>query len=458
MLDQSHRGSSPTARFHILRIMAALILFGAAGLHAQEKTTLTIDDALRIAFERSPDLQLSANDTALSVAAIEQQRASQLPNLSLSISPSERIGRGFEQTTGSIGTQATTGLGIGVSSSMTLFNGFATRNAIAEAEQNLLSSRGTLERTRQTLVFNVVTQFLQTVLDSALIGIAQDNLRAEQDVLERVTAFTKAGKKAVSDLYGEQATVASAELRVIQTQHDYELSRARLVNTLQLDPLVGYSFVAPAADTTAPANANLDFAALLAGIMASRPDIAAQQARVAAAAEAIKVARAGYYPSVSVSGNVGTSYSSQNANDPFGAQLFSNNPNASVGLSIGIPIFDRKVTQINEERAIIQRDNELLRLRTLQQQISLDLRGAYLDYLTATKQIDVTNRQFTSAAEALKAEQERYRVGVSTLVELSQARAKFLSAETDRTQAVYTLLLKGRAIEYYRGTIAQPGR
>ncbi|MEP7218595.1 MAG: TolC family protein, partial [Bacteroidota bacterium] len=217
--------------------MAALILFGAAGLHAQEKTTLTIDDALRIAFERSPDLQLSANDTALSVAAIEQQRASQLPNLNLSISPSERIGRAFEQTTGSISTQATTGLGIGVSSSMTLFNGFATRNAIAEAEQNLLSSRGTLERTRQTLVFNVVTQFLQTVLDSALIGIAQNNLRAEQDVLERVTAFTKAGKKAVSDLYGEQATVASAELRVIQTQHDYELSRARLVNTLQLDPL-----------------------------------------------------------------------------------------------------------------------------------------------------------------------------------------------------------------------------
>jgi outer membrane protein len=447
----------------ILSLTAAILTIGGmlapvVPLHAQESRTLTLDDAIRIAMERSIDLKRAANNIALGETSLRQERAGYLPNLSLSISPSERFGRAFDQTSGSVVDRRTEALSIGASSNITLFNGFATRASVAQAQAELNASQSTLERARQTLIFDVVQGYLQAVLDSALIVVEQDNLAAERTVLDRVAAYTQAGKRAASDLYAEQATVAQAELRLLNAQHAYELDKARLVQLLQLDPTGNYTFISPSVDTTAAGIRGYNYQEILGNMIDGRADIAAQRARVAAAEEGIKASRAGYWPTVSLSANAGTSFSSQNENSGFSDQLFNNNPNASLGLSITLPIFDRRQTESAVERAQIARDNELLTLQQLEQQIALDLRAAVLDYETASKQLVVADRQLTAAAEALRGQEERYRVGVSTLVELSQARAVYLQARSNRIQALYTLHLRERAIDYYRGTIAVPGR
>lgn len=443
--------------------LAAILLvvvgstLAAPALRAQGGTVITLDDAIRIAMERSIELKRAANNVALSTTSVRQERAGYLPNLSLSVNPSERFGRAFDQTSGGVVDRRTEALSIGASSSVTLFNGFATRASVAQAEAELRSSESNFERARQTLLYDVVQGFLQVVLDSQLITIEMENLAAERVVLERVTAYTGAGKRAVSDLYAEQAIVAQAELRLLNAQHAYELDKARLAGLLQLDPHGEYTFVSPSVDTSGGNLRSYSYEELVRNVLDGRADVAAQRARVAAAEEGIKVSRAGYWPTVSLNASAGTSYSSQNETSDFGDQLFTTNPNASVGLSITLPIFDRRQTRSAVERALIVRDNELLALEQLEQQISLELRQAYLEYETASKQLAVADRQLIAATEALKAHEERYRVGVSTLVELAQARAAYLQAKSNRIQALYTLLLRERAIDYYRGTIAVPG-
>ena len=101
----------------------------------------------------------------------------------------------------------------------------------------------------------------------------------------------------------------------------------------------------------------------------------------------------------------------------------------------------------------MQFQNAVLDLENLQQDVALQVRQAYLDYQTDELRLDVTEAQLRAAQQALDAEQERYNVGASTLVELSQARAAFVEAQSDRADAIYSFLFRKRLLDYYIGVL-----
>ena len=98
-----------------------------------------------------------------------------------------------------------------------------------------------------------------------------------------------------------------------------------------------------------------------------------------------------------------------------------------------------------------------LDLQDREQSIAIEVRQVYLDYQTDVKRLDATDKQVRAAEQALEAEQERYNVGASTLVELSQARATFVQAQSDRAQAVYQFVLRGKLVDHAVGTL-DPGQ
>jgi outer membrane protein len=236
---------------------------------------------------------------------------------------------------------------------------------------------------------------------------------------------------------------------------------------LQLDPFGTYEFVVPDIEEVEPVLEEYDVRSMLRNAFDERPDLQAQQISIEAASEGIRVARAGIYPTISLSGGIGTGYSSQSfvptgidaEGDPTGFERqaffdqFTDNRSQSVTLSLNVPIFNRLQTKTNVERARVQYDNARLDLDNIQQDIALQVRQAYLDYERDKKRLDVTDVQFRAAQQALDAEQERYNVGASTLVELSQARASFVQASSDRAQAKYDFIFRKKLIEYYTGVL-----
>jgi outer membrane protein len=85
--------------------------------------------------------------------------------------------------------------------------------------------------------------------------------------------------------------------------------------------------------------------------------------------------------------------------------------------------------------------------------VALQVRQGYLDYQNAAKRLDVTARQVASAQAALDAEQERYDLGVSTLTELTQARALLVEAQSARAQAVAQFVFQQKLLAYAVGTL-----
>lgn len=435
--------------------LVTIVMIGAGSVQAQARAdALTLGEAVRMAVDRNLSLRQSESQVALSETAVRQARANFYPNLNLSLTPSQRYAQAFDQASGSYQGQVSESLDLTASSSVNLFNGFGNRAAYRAAKLDQEASAQTLVQTRQRIVMETVSRFLQVNMDAELIRIEAQNLESQQQQLLRIQAFWEEGVRARADVLQQQAAVAQAELRLLNATRQHEVSKLRLKQTLNLNPAEDVRFAALSLSGRERSGTYVP-AQLLRDALSTRSDIAAQQQRIGAAEQQIYSAKSGYWPSLSFSLSAGTNYSSQSQLSGFSGQIFDHNPSASAGLSLTFSIFDRSRTKSDVARAQVQLRNEQLSLETLEQTVSFEVQQAVLDYRTAGKQLEVTRTKENAAQEALAAMEERYNVGAAALAELSQVRADYVDAAGQRVEAQYNLVLQQLMVEFYRGHIEE---
>ncbi|NNE69417.1 MAG: TolC family protein [Rhodothermales bacterium] len=439
-------------------LFAALAGMLAIAPASSAQQVISFDDAVSIALDQNVTLRRAKNSVESQTTSLAQAKAARLPNLNLSSNAGRNWGLQFDLTTGRLENQSSDRFSLNASSGVTLFNGFQIGASIDQARASLAAQEAALERSEQTVVFTVITNYLQVILDQEQIRIREEDLEAQQRQLERITEFVRVGQRPISDQYSQEATVANAEATLLTAQRALQLSEARLISTLQLDPLQNYSFTAPSAEAISLAARTYDPNDLLVAAYEARADLQAQKYVISAAEEGMTIAKSSSLPRVSESAGFGTSYSSF-GRDPltgqkssFGSQM-TDNRSESIGISLSVPVFNRFQTRSSVERAQVQLNNASLDLESLEQSIALDVRQSYLDYQTAVKRLEVTEKQLRASQQALEVEQARYDVASSTLVELTQARANYVNSESQRVQAIYQFHLQHRLIEYYLGIL-----
>jgi outer membrane protein len=141
------------------------------------------------------------------------------------------------------------------------------------------------------------------------------------------------------------------------------------------------------------------------------------------------------------------------ANDASFLDQLNQRRGGSVGIGISIPLFDRGATQAATQRAQIQADNAQLALETQRQQVALEVRRAYLDYDAAGQQLAAADAQEKAATLATATTQQRYQVGAATLVEVTQARATQLQAQSAVINASNNLVFQQSLMSYYTGEL-----
>ena len=438
-------------RFIGLFFLVFMVFAAGSSAQAQEVQRIEFNDAVEIALQQNVTIRRAQNNVSLQATNVTAEKAAFLPNLNLSSGASRNYGSFFDNTVGERVQETNDSFNLSASSSLNLFNGFADVASLAQARLNLLSQEFDFDRTRQTIVFNVATNFLSVILAEERMSIRQDDVEAQQLLLNQIEEFVNAGVRAVSDLYTQQANMAASEAQLLDADSQVQLAKTRLIQILQLPPMVDYEFIAPDPDDLPLGIREFDMGELMAGAFESRADIKAQEAAIDATTQGIRVAKSGYLPSLDMSGSYRTSWSSGQMSS-FADQL-SDRQSKNIGVSLSIPIFNRLAVKTNVESRRVQYANALLDLEAMQQSVVLDIRQAYYDYQTAVKQLDVTAKQLRAAEQALEVEQERYDVGASTLVELTQSRAQFTNASSGRAQAIFQFFFQQRLLEYYQGIL-----
>lgn len=414
-------------------------------------TTVTFDDAIRIALTQSTSIKQAQNAAALTAASVQQQKLGFLPDLRLSTNGSQNVGRSFDQSSGSVVNQTTQAMSAGISSSVTLFNGLQNVASLHSAQLSEQAGEQDLVRAKQTAVFTVASDFLNLVSQQEQLRVQQENLTAQEAQEAQIKKLVDAGSRPISDLYQQQATTASARSAIVDAQNAVELAKVDLIQTLQLDPRGTYTFTPPALDDSAVATRSFDLDTLLNQAFAHRSDLAADRSRVEAADADTKAAAGSKWPTVSLTAAYSTAYNT--ASDLSLSNQLDQRRGGSIGIGISIPLFDKGSADLATQRAQIEADNARLSLQQQQQSVALDVRRAYLDFQAAQSRLSAAEAQQKAAALAVSASQQRYDVGAATLVEVSQARATLVQAESAVVNARYTLVFQQALMSYYTGSL-----
>ncbi len=426
--------------------VAALGLVLAGSLWAQETPALTLTQAIQLAMEGNISLKKLSNVVYADRIGVKQAEANFLPNLTASVSASSnypKTGTGGKSVSGSL------------NSGINLFNGFYDVARLDIAKYGWASDTASYSWNRQSIVYGTVSQFIQVVLDSEFIRIAKDNLKVQQDQLRQIEEFAKVGNRSKVDVYQQQTDLKQSELQLLQAQRNYAVSRYNLLQILGKQADSPLQFKSLPIDTLLAQFSGQSPEISPREALAERLDAVAQEYQVQAAQSQIRAAQSGYWPTISLSASAGSNYSSGFAGLGFSDQFLDENPDLRVGLSFSLPIFDRFATKYGVEQSKIQLANQQLNLLDLNLQIGSQVQQAVLDYNTAVKQRESAHAQYEYAREALKISEERFRVGSSTYIELSQVRANYFNAAYQKASADYNLLLNYVAVHYYGGTIGE---
>lgn len=423
-----------------------------AATTAAQPRTITFNEAVGIALQQNGTLRQAVNAAALDTVSVRQQRMQFLPDLRFSTTGSQSYDRSpGVGSGGSSLSSLTSSMNAGVSSSYTLYNGGANRANLRQAQLQQQAGGQDVERTRQSVVFTVASNYLGLIEAQEQLRVRRETLASEQAQRDQIREFVNAGRRPIADQYQAEAAVASAQLAVVQAQRDVELAKVDLIQTLQLDPRGDYAFQAPAAGQAQSAASVAALDVLMARAFERRVDLAARQTELDAAAQGVRAARASRLPTVSVSAGYNTSLNSGNDAGLF--DQLNDRQGGSVSVGVSLPLFDRGGAAAETQRAQIVQDNARIALENQRQQVGLEVRRAYLDHQSAQEQLRAAQAGETAARQSLQATQERYQAGVGTLVEVTQARATLAQALSALVNARYNLLFQRTLVDYYTGDL-----
>jgi outer membrane protein len=181
----------------------------------------------------------------------------------------------------------------------------------------------------------------------------------------------------------------------------------------------------------------------------SRPEIERSKLAVKSSDVSLSIAKAGWMPSVNVTGGVSTSTNSLN-NNGWGSQL-KTNVNTSLGLGVSMPIFDGRSTKTAVNKAKIQQLQAQLDLQDQQKTLYTDIQGYWLNAVTNQEKYKAAKSSVESAQQSYDLLSEQFRLGLKNIVELMTGKVSLLTAQQSQLQSKYQTIYNKQMLSFYQG-------
>lgn len=415
----------------------------------------TLDDCLNYAVANNISLKKAGLTKKSATEDWKQSKSELLPSLSASTSQSVGWRPWINDGTSTV-TNGTVANKIsktyysgsyGVSASWTVWNGNKNRNTVKydklTAEQAELDSATTANSIKE----QIAMLYVQILYTAEAIEVNKESLAASVKTEERGQAMLEVGKMSKADLAQLTAQRAEEEYNLVDAQTQLADYKLQLKQVLEIAGSEEFDVYIP---STTDEQALADIPALQTvyeAALASRPEIAAGQMAIESSDLNISIAKAGKIPTVGITGSVGTSTSSM-TDTSWGNQM-KTNFDASLGLSLSIPIFDNRSTKTSINKAKIQYEEAVLDLQETQKDLYSTIEGYWLD-ATSNQQ------KYKSATESVKSQQESYdllneqfELGLKNIVELMTGKTNLLSALQEKLQSKYMTILDIQLLKFY---------
>jgi len=428
-----------------LKFAAAIVLLGGVKLStAQPAPKLTLQEAERMALQNHPQIQTAQNEAAYANQQVTIARAPYYPVATADVTGSE-ANKGARIGAASLtDSRLFNRFGQGVTFSQLITDTGRTRNLVASSRLQAQAGLQNVQATRYDVLLQVNRSYFDVLHAQAVVRVAQETIAARQLLLDQVAALAQNNLKSQLDVSFADVNVSEARLLLLRAQDAVEEAYAELSRGLGTDQVVNYQLADEPLPPSPPAKPD----DLIAQAVANRPELASLGFSRDAAYKFAQAEKDLARPTVSLVGVAGYI--------PYIAQLTTQAippEYEGAAVNVSIPLLNGHLFSARREAARYRALAADQRLRNEQERVARDVRVAWASTKTAFQRIDVTAQFLRQAALALDLAQGRYNLGLSSIIELTQAQLNQTQAEIENLSAKYDYQSQNAALQYTVGLL-----
>lgn len=434
-----------------MRRLGLLFLIGVTvplSLPAQQRP-LTLAEAIAMAARVNPAVVQAHGGVRTAGAGVLAAKGAFLPDLSATASGSRTISDGssfVDPATGETisGGSTSQSVSFGASSRIDLFTGFRRTADLGAANATRDVNEAALSVEEATSALATSRQFYEVLAQGALIGVREASIQREEQKLLIAIAKLSTGSTTISDSLDAVVSLANARLQFLNQQDQLAAAEANLGR------LVGRDGRVQAADDSSLYRFDfpLDSVALLSEAATSAPEVARAEAQARTTRAQLSASKSTYWPTLSLSANTSFSGSQQGNYDLFNQR--------SLSLGLSWPLFNR----FSREQTVVQRkvdlETNLARTEDTRRDVLARMASQLSALRTARERINVTRIGVEAARANVLVQQERYRLGSISILDLGQVQDRLDQAEEDAVNARFDFLRAKAEIEAILGRPLQP--
>ena len=429
-----------------------LILMAANNLVAQEQPIKAWDLNQCIGYALEHNIQVNKKVLAVSSSEADylKTRSERLPNLSGSISESftnSKVQSGG--TTGPLNWKLNNGTTASLSSNISVYNGGVISNSIKQSKLNIDIANLDVELTKNSIILSITQAYLNVLYAKESVDYAKEILTTSQKQVDRGRELLRAGSKARTDQAQLEAQYASDQYSLVIAQNTFISNTTSLKQLLEIPVVDSFGITFPEIDlgkeftSLPPINDAFNTS------LSVMPDIQYSQLNKNVAEIDVKIAKAGYLPTLSMNANYSTDFSSQSSK-VFNTQL-SDNQMQRIGLTLNIPIFSKNVTSTSIQKSKINLEQADLSMQETKKNLLQNVENVYQNTITGKSRYDAAIVQFSSANESYKLSEAQFNLGMINTVDLLKVKNTVLSAKRELIQAKYSAILNRKILDFYMG-------
>jgi len=428
----------------IIIATTALVLCFTQAADAQQKMSLTVEQAVAIGNENSKSLHMSAMKVQASDARVREASAGSLPSLRVNglytrlseVEPFD-VGKSLNPLFLAIGAvnpstpadKILNNISARATVQQPLFTGFRISASRDIAEYSAQAASQDFAKDKKELAYAVKSAYWTLFKANEFKKVVDENVEQMKVHQKDVENLMGQGMATMNDVLKVQVQLSEAQVRQIDARNAVLLSMIALNNTIGL-PLSTEITIASPIDPTPKQLAAVD--GLVMKAMTDRPEIAAMQARVQASEAGVTLARSGWYPQVALVGNY--TYSNPNQRIFPQTQTFSDSWDVSVSLSFDVWNWGTTAHQTDQAQSQLAQTYDAM--GQLKDGITLEVTQNYLNQKQTVERIDVARQGVRQAEENYRITNEKFKKGLSLNSDLLDAEVALLQARISLTQSL----------------------
>lgn len=416
----------------------------------------TLEDCINYAFENNIQIKQSKLQVLSIQADLKQSKFEFAPSLNAS-SSYNYTWRKSQDPTNAIIHNNTGSANFGLSTGLTLFDGFQNYNTVKKNELNYSSSLYEAEKMENDIALQLTGAYLNIIFNHEMLMVAQNQADITKQQIARTKNLVEAGTLPKGDLLEIEAQGMVEEVNVIRADNNLSLSYLDLLQILDLSANEDFEIERP--DITVDDELSvIPSEQVYANAVSFMPEIKSAELNVLSSNRNIKIAKGAALPSLLLRSGINASYydSRLDFTDPnlpviaFWDQL-SDNISKYLTLSLSVPIFNAYQTTTRIKQAQIQNVNSKFNLELAKNALRKNIEQKYFDAIAAYKTYHANKATTKSLKEAFKYTEEKFTLGMLNSVDYNLAKSRLTQSESDLLRAKFDYIFKTKILDFYMG-------